>query len=51
MDGNFAGYFIAVVAVAAFGYFIYTKIQASRNKPPSSGGGGGSGGSGKTHHK
>lgn len=46
------GGFLAGIAIAAFGYFLYTKYRASKDKPPSTGGGGGSGGSaGKTHHK
>jgi len=39
------GYVLAVVGIAAFGYFIYTKFQANkaRKLSKSSGSGGGSG--------
>ena len=41
------GYVLAVAAVGAFGYFIYTRIQANKNRPRGSGrSGGGSGGGG-----
>jgi len=33
-----------LAVLAAFGYFIYTRIKASRNRPKGSGSGGGGGG-------
>ncbi len=41
------GYVLAIAAVVAFGYFVYTRIQANKNKPSGSGSGGSSGGSGR----
>lgn len=40
------GTVLGVVVLAAFLYFIWTRIKASRNRPPSTGSGGG-GGSGR----
>lgn len=34
-------YVIAVLAVAGFAYFVYTKVKASKGRTPGSGGGGG----------
>lgn len=56
METQWYEYGIAILAVAAFGYFIYTRIKAAKerraNRPPGSGGGGGGGtGPGQTHPK
>jgi hypothetical protein len=46
------GTVVGLVALAAFGYFIYTRIQASKNKPKGTGTGGGGGSNNPpTHHK
>ncbi len=42
MKDNPFGTLLAIAAVVGFGYFIYTKYQASKNKR-NGGGGGGSG--------
>jgi len=48
-------YVITAIALAAFGYFIWTRIKASKeskaNNSGSSGGGGSGGGGSRTHPK
>ena len=45
------GYVLAVTAAAAFGYFLYTRVQASKAKKSGGGSGGGSGGSERQQRK